>query len=246
MKWRIPVAVTDPCPFDIELVQPTVPIIRGSSLGVKVNIKRSKGFKGTVYARFLWNPPGVSSGTLTIAGSKSEGRLNISARSSASLQTWKMTLAAWTTVGRVTRRINSQLIDLEVSAPWIEASIGKVRGEQGQKLALEVVFTKKRDFEGECKAELLRLPKGISTEFPMVGASTSKVAFDLDVDKKAPPGRHRGYYLRLMVPSPGGPVRHYFRGGEVRVDKPLPARLKKPAKQIKAEKATGVQGGSER
>jgi len=235
-EW-LPVAVAKPRPFEIELVPPKVPVIRGAPLRLEVHVKRKKGFKNPVRVRLLYNPPGIGAGQVNITGDK--GYLPINASGSAPISKWKVAV-----VGRVYARgsfteASSKLVDLEIQAPWVTARLGRARAEQGQKTEMTVTLTKKRSFKGKVKAELLNLPTGAKTVFPEIDENTKSIKFPITLAKNARPGRHRSVYLRLRMPGDhGGEVWHYFRGGELRIDKPLPKKRvtkksgKKPASKL--------------
>ncbi len=58
---RLAVAVTEECPYTIEIVEPKVPLVRGGSMGLKVRAIRKPGFKAAIAVYLPWNPPGVGS-----------------------------------------------------------------------------------------------------------------------------------------------------------------------------------------
>jgi hypothetical protein len=191
---------------------------------LEVAVERDEGFDATVSLRMLWNPPGVSAGTANVPKNESSAALSLSARSNAPTRTWPITVVGTARVGGVTRAVSSAIVPLEVSAPWVEATIGRVRVEQGGSAELEIALARKRDFEGQYTVEIARLPRGVTAEFPTVGPEATAAVVPLKVDPNASPGRHRSQYLRLRVPTPAGEVLHYVRGGEIRIDRPLPAR----------------------
>ena len=66
---RMAVAVTEEAPFDIEIVQPQVPIVRDGSMSLKVLAHRKEGFNEPIAVYLLNNPPGIgSSGAISIPG----------------------------------------------------------------------------------------------------------------------------------------------------------------------------------
>src|SRR4029077_15155049 len=70
---RLAVAVTEECPYTIEIVEPKVPLVRSGSMGLKVRAKRKPGFKAGIYVYLPYNPPGVgSAGGIAIPDGKDE------------------------------------------------------------------------------------------------------------------------------------------------------------------------------
>lgn len=225
---RLPVAVVDPAPFSIELESPTVPLVRGGPLGLRVKVRRAKGARHPVRVRLLWTPPGVGAGQITLRGDQDRGVLPLSAGARAAVGTWKIAVVGTAVVGGGRLEAASSLGDLRVEAPWVTASIGKARAEQGRTAELVVALSTAKTFEGEARAELLNLPRGVSTRAVTFGAGAKRLVFPLEFAASAPPCRHRSHVLRLRVPGPGGEVVHHFRGGEIRVDRPLPPRRGRP------------------
>ena len=74
---RLAVAVTEECPYTIEIVEPKVPLVRGGSMGLKVRANRKPGFKAAI-AVYL---PGIRRASARAAGSRSpRGRTRRSSR----------------------------------------------------------------------------------------------------------------------------------------------------------------------
>ncbi len=230
---RIAVAVTDPVPFKVDLLPLGVPLIRQSPQRLAVKVTREAGFEGPVRVRMLWLPPGVRAGEITVAAGKTEGHIPINATGNAPFRTWKIAVVGSANVGGQVS-VSSALTDLEVGARWVTATIGKMRTEQGKPGKLSVKLTGKKEFEGEFVAELLNLPRPLKTEFPRFTSLTQDFSYDVAVDPKAGPGRHKNLLLQLKIPTPQGEVIHHFRGGEIRIDKPLPKKRKKPKPAAKA------------
>ena len=58
---RLAVAVTEECPYTIEIVEPKVPLVRGGSMGLKVGRTASPASRPPISVYLPWNPPGVGS-----------------------------------------------------------------------------------------------------------------------------------------------------------------------------------------
>ena len=54
-------AVTAKLPFQIEVIEPKVPLVRNGSMELKVRATRDKDFKVPIAIRMLYNPAGVAS-----------------------------------------------------------------------------------------------------------------------------------------------------------------------------------------
>jgi len=216
---RLPVAVTKRSPFRVELTAPKVALVRGSPMRLQVRVLRAKGYTQRVRLRLLYNPPGVTANQTNVAAGKDRGYLYLNARGNARIGSVPIAVVGLGNVAGGSFESSSLLVNLRVAAPLIQAKIGRVRATQGQKAQLAVEFTKAKGFAGSCRLQLVNLPKGITASTPEIGPDTKKVMVDLALDRRAPPGRHRNFRLRLQVPSKNGPMLHEYRGGEIRVDR---------------------------
>lgn len=219
----LPVAVTAPCPFAAEVEPPAVPLMQSGSLGLPVRITRASDHRATIVVRALWTPPGVSAGTVTLRAGQDSGTIAVSARSNAAIGRWPMVLVATADDGGVSRQVCTELFELAVEAPWITAKLSRAAVEQGAKSAMHVELTRAREFEGEVTAELGRVPRGVEAAIPAIRPDTSEIEIGLTASDDARVGRHRSIYLRLRVKTPAGEILHDVGGGEIRVDRPLPA-----------------------
>lgn len=70
---RMAVAITKQLPFDIEVVQPQVPVVTNGSMSLIVKAHRKEGYKEPIRLRVLYTPGGVTaSGSAEIKGDQSE------------------------------------------------------------------------------------------------------------------------------------------------------------------------------
>jgi hypothetical protein len=221
----LPVAVTEACPFDVAATVPGVPLVQSGALQLPVTITRAEGFDGTVAVRMLATPAGISAGTVTLRAGQHEGSMALSARSNAAVGRWPVVLVATATVGGVARTVSTGILTLEVEEPWITARLSRARIEQGASAPFTITLERRRAFDGLVRAELGRLPKGVSAEMPAIAADLAVVEAALKATADAAVGRHRSVYLRLTVETAGGVVEHSVGGGEIRVDRPLDRSL---------------------
>jgi len=216
---RLPVAVTKHSPFRVEVASPRVALIQGSPMRLGVRVLREPGYNQPVRVRLLYNPPAVTASQATIPAGKDSGALYLNARDNARIGTIPIAVVGQGAVAGGPFESSSELVELRVAAPLIRARIGTVRVTQGQKAQLVVEFTKGQGFSGSCRLQLINLPRGITASSPEIAGDTRKVLVDLTLDKRAPPGRHRNFRIRLQIPTKDGPVLHEYRGGEIRVDR---------------------------
>ena len=107
--------------------------------------------------------------------------------------------------------------------------------EPGHKVELDITVKRNKDFKGRVEAQWIGIPRGVVCATPAIQADSSKLKIVVDIGAKAPPGRHRGFRLRLLVHTPRGVVTNEFRSGEIRIDRP---------QKKKATPAVGTGSGS--
>ncbi len=229
IAYSLPVAVTAKPQFKVDIKAPAVPIIKGSGLRLTAVVTREEGFKEAVRVRLPWTPPGITAGEVTVPAGKTEAQLSLSARTSARAGEWKIAGYGYATIGGGILRISSALTPLTVAEPWMTATIGKARTEQGSPTELVVKLKPATAFDGEAEITLSNLPRGVTAPKLKIVADAKEVTFPLTVAANAAAGRHRSMALRMQIPSPEGLLAHDFRGGELRIDKPLAS----PANPVK-------------
>jgi hypothetical protein len=229
---RMAVAVTQECPFTIEIVEPKCPIVRGGSMSLKVRAQRKEGFTKPINLRFLYAPPGLGvNNALQIAEGANEVDLPLTATGDAALGVWKLVVLgrADTDGGPVT--VSSQLAPVEIAEPYLSATFQAASVEQGQKVDLLLKVQKLRDWEGPAKLELLGTPHEVTTEPREIGMDATEVTFPLTTTANSPAGKHTTVICRAVVMVNGEPVTHGFGGSELRIDVPLPPKPTEPAKE---------------
>ena len=115
---RLAVAVTEECPYTIEIVEPKVPLVRGGSMGLKVRANRKPGFKAAIAVYLPWNPPGVgSAGGIAIPEGQNEAVIPMNADGGAELRTWKIVVNGASGVASGPIMVSSQLANLTIAEP---------------------------------------------------------------------------------------------------------------------------------
>ncbi len=240
---RMAVAVTEESPFQIEIVQPKVPIVRNGAIQLKVVATRQEGFNEPIAVSMLYNPPGIgSSGAITIPAGKSEITIPLTANGSAAVGNWPMIVLGRAKVGNGNVQVASQQVILEIADVFFTFTFEKSAAELGQETEVLVRVEKKRDFPGNATAALLGLPAKTSLvdakpiEFTQ---DTKDLVFKIKVAADARPGKFQTLVCRATLTIEGEPIVHTLGAGELRVDKPLPpkANAPKPAPKPAAKPA---------
>lgn len=223
---RLAVAVAEPAPFDIEVVQPLVPLIRDGAMDLQVKALRKEGFDKPINLRLLTAPPGVgASGSVAIPGDKSETVIPLTANGGAQLRIWPITVLATYDTGRGPVTIASEFVKLEVADSLFEFQFNKTVAEQGKDAEILVGIKAKRPIEGTTEIEVLGLPPGTTSAQPKITFTEGmeRLTFPLQVPAETRQGNYKTVVCRAFVKSDKGLITQTNGGGEVQVDVPLPA-----------------------
>ena len=216
---RLPVAVTRPAPFRVELVQAAVPLLRDGKLGVKVLVQRDEGFKQSIRVQSPRTPSGIGAGRITIAGNKSEGILPLEANGSAVLGDFPLAVVASSGSGNSYTVQASTIQPITVDKHWLKVKFQRARTTAGQATEMRVELKQERELAGPYTATLHGLPKYVEARPVEVAPSDKEVLFQLMVGAKTRPGRHRSIRIEFSLPHENGKLLHRFGGGELRIDK---------------------------
>ncbi|MCD0461686.1 pre-peptidase C-terminal domain-containing protein [Roseiconus lacunae] len=230
---RAAMAVTDPVPFEFEVVQPKTPIVRNGSKELLVRIKRDEGFEETVSLRTLYNPPGIGiNNSRSIPKGKNEVSIPITANSGAGVGEWPIIFRAYYNTKNGQAVEVTPPINLVVESQLFKYEFPKSAGELGADVAYVLPVEKLRDFEGEAEVQLVGLPAGVTCEAPTqkIADDTEAVTFQLKITDKAKVGRHKTINTQSRVHVDGETIIQTEGTGELRIDKPLPPKVDAPKK----------------
>ena len=220
-------AVTDPAPIAIELVQPTIPVVRGGELAIPVKLTRRPGFDDPVEFEADFGPTGVGlPPKKLIPSGASESILTISADRAAPLGKGPLYVMATTindgssASGQALIRVASQFIEVEVVEPFVELASDPASVRRGARTTFAFDVTPKTPFEGEADAKLLGLPRGVAVvgDPPKVTKDSRQIAFEVEATDDALLGAVSGLECELLVRSAGQEIRQRSGKGTLRID----------------------------
>lgn len=237
---RIPLAVTSPAPFSIELLAPKNPIVANGTKMLKMRVNRRDGFKNKITTRFLWSPPGISCPASTeIAPDKSEAEYEINASADAPEGKWQVCVVAEADTPTGRRIVSSQLVTLDVAAPFVSATLDLASARVGQPSAMLAKIEHNRDFQGTATAELLALPHGVTSKPVNFNAGTEEITFPLTVAPDAKTGKSTSILCKILIPGNDGKILHLTaQGSTLRVDAAPKNAPQKPKQEQVAQKPT--------
>ena len=227
---RLAVAVTEECPYKIEIVEPKVPLVRGGSMGLKVRAIRKPGFKAAIAVYLPWNPPGVgSAGGVAIPEGKDEAVIPMNADGGAELRTWKIVVNGASGVASGPIMVSSQLANLTISQPYLNFAFQGASVDQGKEVDMAIKVAKAIDFPGEAQVTLIGLPNKVTTDVKKITKDTTDLVYHIKTDKVSPAGNHNSLFCQVVVTQNGEPIVHNIGTGTLRIDVPLPPKPNAPA-----------------
>lgn len=233
---RIPVVVCKQTPFDVKIVPPKVPIVRGGRMNLKVVAEKAEGFDNDIRVLLLQNAPGVSSSrSVSIKKGETEALIPLNASGNAPIMESMIAVRAYATVGDATVEICTPFAPLRVEDKYVNLKFQQAAVEQGQDAAVLVDVEQFTDFEGEAEVVLSGLPAKATTEPMKITKETEELTFIVKTDPETPAGNHKSLFCTVKVIENGEEIHHHIAGGRLRVDKPLPKPVAKAEPEKKEE-----------
>ena len=220
---KLAVAVVEPAPFDIEVVQPQVPLVRNGSMTLIVNAKRNAGFDKPINLRLLSAPAGIGFSAVTIPGDQSTIGLPLTANNGAAIRKWPLVVMATTDNGYGPINIASEFVIVDVTEALFEFKFQKTMGEQGKSANVVVNTSQKRPVEGIVEIEVLGFPPGTQVATPKVpfAADGTQIAFLLQIPMETRAGNYKTIVCRATVTSDKGVITQTNGNGEIQIDVPI-------------------------
>lgn len=227
---RMATAVTDEAPFQIEIVEPKVPLVRLGTMELKVRAIRKEGFTAPIAIRMLYNPPDVgSAGSIAIPEGQNEAVIPLNAGANAEVKVWKIVVLGDAGTDRGNIQVASQLANLEVAEQYVGLEFQAAAVEQGQETDLVVNVSHAKPYEGNARVELLGLPNEVTAEPLELPAGQAELVFKVKTTANSPANRHKTVLCRVTVPGADNePIVHMLGTGELRIDTPLPPKADAP------------------
>ncbi len=221
---RVALAVTKAVPFDIEVVQPGVPLVTNGSSSLVVKAKRKEGYKEAIGLRLLYAPGGVSaSGSVSIPGDKDQVEIPITANGKPALGVYPITVLARAKSVNANVWIASEFINLEVADSFFDYQFSKAVAELGSSSTISVGLTVKRPPEGEAEFEIVGLPAGVTSPAPIVKLTgdMKQLDFPIQMGPDARVGQFKTLVVKATIKRPSGVIVQTQGTGELTLTPPL-------------------------
>ena len=222
---RMALAVTKAIPFDIEVIQPTVPLVTNGSSSLVVKAKRKEGYKEPIGLRLLYAPGGVSaSGSVAIPADKDEVEIPITANGKPAFGKYPITVLARAKSVNANVWIASEFINLEVTDSFFDYQFSKAVAELGTTSSISVGLTVKRPPEGEAEFEIVGLPAGVSSSAPIVklAGEMKQLDFPIQMGPDARVGNFKTLVMKATIKRPSGVIVQTQGTGELTLTPPAP------------------------
>lgn len=234
MDNRLVVAVTEPAPIAIDLVAPTIPLVRGGELSIAVKLTRRPGFAGPVDFQAAFPPEGSHGLGLPPKATIPANETNTVLRISSNSASGKVPLYVTATthpdptrngvfMGAEVVRVSSDIIFITVSDPYVEMTSLPQSVRRGGRTQFNFTINQKSPFEGKATVRLLGLPKGVKVlePFPVITKESKEVTFGIEATDDALLGPVNGLTCELTITTGGQEVRQRSGNGTLRIDPKL-------------------------
>ncbi|MBL4884531.1 MAG: PPC domain-containing protein [Planctomycetaceae bacterium] len=245
--WResldtIPIVISQHIPFDVKIIEPKAPVVRGGSMLLKVVATRDEGFDADIQLLVLQNAPGVnSSRSIKILKGQTEALIPINASGNAPIRESHITVRAIAKVGNGSVEICTPFIKLRVADMYMKLKYVTSAVERGSTLDFPITIENVTPFEGKAKVELIGLPNKVTTEVLEITKDSKDITFSIKTDATSPLGEHKNLFCKITVIENGEPVLHNIGSGRLRLNNPPPVKVeKKPVPKAAPKKAAVV------
>lgn len=227
---KLLVAVTEAAPFRLHVEPPTVPLVQGGTMDLKVVVDRDAGFDEPIVLKSVWNPPGVTGQPdITIPKGATSGTFPLSAKPDAEMREWKIALSAAAKVNGGELMISSALTPVSVGEPFVTATMERSTCEPGKATNIVVKLEQRIPFEGKATIRIVGLSEKVSVAEKEITKDDKEVIFPIQVAADCGTGSQRNLFCSLLVKKDGVIIPHNVAaGGVFRVTPP-----KKPAEPQK-------------
>jgi hypothetical protein len=222
---RLPVAVIDELPFQLEIVQPNVPIVRNGHMMLKVVAKKKEGWDEAIAVQFPFRPPGIGANSeIAIPKGQTEALYQLNADGNAAIGKWPIYVLG-------SSNVNGGCLGLLPNGPdrsgrtlrWSRPPKSLRRAGTGDRNCRR--SSNPQGTESPAQVTLLGLPHKVTAEPLQITPETKELVFKIKTATDSPEGNHKNVFCQVTVTENNEPIVHARLGNsELRIDKPLPPK----------------------
>jgi len=227
---RLPFAVVEELPYQLEIVQPNVPIVRDGQMMLKVVAKKKEGWDENIQVQFPFRPPGIGANSeITIPKGQTEALYQLNADANAAIGKWPVYVLGYANINGAAWA-SSQMASLEVAEPWLGLTVQRSSVEQGKETEIAVEVQILKELKTPAEVVLVGLPHKVTAEPLKITPETKELIFKVKTAADSPEGNHKNVFCQVTVMENNEPILHSRLGNsELRIDKPLPMPTAAPA-----------------
>ena len=227
---RLPFAVVEELPYQLEIVQPNVPIVRDGQMMLKVVAKKKEGWDENIQVQFPFRPPGIGANSeITIPKGQTEALYQLNADANAAVGKWPVYVLGYANINGAAWA-SSQMASLEVAEPWLGLTVQRSSVEQGKETEIAVEVQILKELKTPAEVVLVGLPHKVTAEPLKITPETKELIFKVKTAADSPEGNHKNVFCQVTVMENNEPILHSRLGNsELRIDKPLPMPTAAPA-----------------
>ncbi len=220
---RLPVAVVEELPFNLEIVQPNVPIVRNGMMMLKILVKKKEGWDEEIKVQFPYRPPGIGANSeISIPKGQSEGLYQINADGNGAIGKWPIYAIGFANINGASWA-STQMATLEVAEPYVGLTVQRASVEQGKETDVVVEVQVLKELKAPAQVTLLGLPHKVTAEPLQITAETKELVFKVKTEADSPAGTHKNVFCQVTVVENNESIVHARVGNsELRIDQPLP------------------------
>ena len=224
---KMALAVVDGAAFNIEVEQPSIPLVRNGELNLKVEVQRHEGFEGAIYCEMDWLPAGVNKQPpLIIPADQTEGTYKLSASGSAAPGEFQISMTGRENTGGNVRTaagfhyVCSPFVPLTIGEPYVTVNLVRAAIERGKVGEILGEVSHHKPFNGEATLQLGRLPFGVEQllPYPTIKAGDRTVTFRVKVTSDCLVGQYKDIFCGVAVTDGGQQIQQQTGNGTLRVD----------------------------
>ena len=220
---RVPIAVVERAPFKVWIEPPTVPLVRGGSMQLKVVCEKAEGWDNDIQVLLLQNAPGVSSSrSVKIAAGQTEALIPMNAAGNAAVQETMIAVRCIASVGNGSYETCTPFVPLRVEEQYVTFEFAAAAIHQGGEVPVIVTVTKRKDFEGEAVVTLVGLPANATAEPFMLTKDMEQITFSVNAAENTPVSDNKNLLCQVQIPEAGTTIHHSLGTGRLRIDPPPP------------------------